>query len=126
MSSIDSPSNTLVMRAPEAWAGLRPLLFVLFVVSGFSALIYQSIWSQYLGLILGHAAYAQTLVLMMFMGGMAVGSWWVSRGTARWQRLIGLYALAELVIGLLGFAFHPLFVALSRTCKIHFHPNRRC
>jgi spermidine synthase len=110
------------MRPPEAWTGLRPLLFVLFVVSGFSALIYQSIWSQYLGLILGHAAYAQTLVLMMFMGGMALGSWWVSRGTQRWQRLIGLYALAELVIGLLGFAFHPLFVALTGVSQTQVLP----
>ncbi len=37
--------------------------FVLFVLSGFSGLIYESIWSHYLKLFLGHAAYAQTLVL---------------------------------------------------------------
>ena len=50
-----------------------------FVVSGFAGLIYQSIWSQYFGLILGHAAYAQTLVLAIFMGGMSLGAWWASR-----------------------------------------------
>ena len=52
----------------------RQLLLGIFVVSGFSGLIYESIWSHYLKLFLGHAAYAQTLVLMIFMGGMALGS----------------------------------------------------
>ena len=33
-------------------------LFVLFFVSGFSGLIYESVWSHYVKLFLGHAAYA--------------------------------------------------------------------
>ena len=49
------------------------VFFALFTVSGFAGLIYQSIWSHYLKLFLGHAAYAQTLVLAIFMGGMALG-----------------------------------------------------
>ncbi|HUI67294.1 MAG TPA: hypothetical protein VL087_03705 [Nitrospirota bacterium] len=42
--------------------------------SGFAGLIYESIWANYLKLFLGHAAYAQALVLAVFMGGMAIGS----------------------------------------------------
>lgn len=42
--------------------GIERLLLLLFIASGFAGLIYQSIWSHYLGLSLGHAAYAQTLV----------------------------------------------------------------
>ena len=53
--------------------------FVLFAVSGFSGLIYESIWTHYIKLFLGHAAYAQTLVLAIFMGGMAIGAWLASR-----------------------------------------------
>jgi hypothetical protein len=34
--------------------------------------MYESIWSHYLKLFLGHAAFAQTLVLMIFKGGMAL------------------------------------------------------
>ena len=41
-------------------------LLLLFTVSGFAALIYQSVWTHYLGLTLGHAAYAQSLVLAIF------------------------------------------------------------
>ena len=42
---------------------LLVLLYSIFALSGFTGLIYESIWSHYLKLFLGHAAYAQTLVL---------------------------------------------------------------
>jgi hypothetical protein len=51
----------------------RRFLLGVFVVSGFTGLIYESIWSHYLKLFLGHAGYAQTLVLTIFMGGLAAG-----------------------------------------------------
>ena len=50
------------------------VLLVVFTLSGFTGLIYESIWTHYLKLFLGHAAYAQTLVLAIFMGGMAIGA----------------------------------------------------
>lgn len=86
-------------------------LLGLFIASGFAGLIYQSIWSHYLGLTLGHAAYAQTLVLAIFMGGMALGAFVASRITPRWRDLVLAYAVVEGLIGLIGLAFHPLFVA---------------
>jgi hypothetical protein len=51
----------------------RGVFYGLFIVSGFAGLIYESIWTHYLKLFLGHAAYAQSLVLAVFMGGMAAG-----------------------------------------------------
>jgi predicted membrane-bound spermidine synthase len=87
----------------------RAILFSLFVLSGFSGLIYESIWTHYLKLFLGHAAYAQTLVLAIFMGGMAIGSWLCSRYSGRWKNLLIGYALAEGMIGLLAIVFHPVF-----------------
>src|SRR5687768_10601193 len=89
--------------SPPAW------FYVLFTISGFAGLIYQSIWSHYLKLFLGHAAYAQTLVLAIFMGGMALGSWLVSRFTHRIGNLLLGYAIAELGIGILAIVFHRLF-----------------
>jgi spermidine synthase len=89
------------------------VFFALFTVSGFAGLIYQSIWSHYLKLFLGHAAYAQTLVLAIFMGGMAIGSWLVSRWTHRIGDLLRGYAVAELAIGVLAFLFHRVFVAAT-------------
>jgi len=87
--------------------------FALFTVSGFAGLIYESIWSHYLKLFLGHAAYAQTLVLAIFMGGMALGAWLVSRFTLRIRDLLVGYALAEAGIGVLALLFHPVFQATT-------------
>ncbi len=99
------------MTPLAAWT--RWTLQALFVLSGCAALIYQSIWTHYLGLTLGHAAYAQTLVLMMFMGGMALGAWLVSRITQSLRRPIAAYAGAEALIGVFGLVFHAVFVAYS-------------
>ena len=87
---------------------LQLVLTVAFVLSGAAGLIYESIWSRYLGLFVGHAAYAQTLVLAIFMGGMALGSWLCSRYSGRWLTLLIGYAVAEGAIGLLARVFHPL------------------
>jgi predicted membrane-bound spermidine synthase len=85
-------------------------LLLLFTASGFAALIYQSVWTHYLGLTLGHAAYAQSLVLAIFMGGMALGAWIASRHSERMRRLLLAYAAIEALVGIAGLLFHPLFV----------------
>jgi len=89
------------------------VFFALFTISGFAGLIYESIWSHYLKLFLGHAAYAQTLVLAIFMGGMALGAWLVSRYTLRIRNLLLGYAAAELGIGVLAILFHGVFTATT-------------
>jgi len=61
---------------------LYGVALALFALSGCAGLVYQSIWSQYLGLYLDNAAYAQSLVLVIFMGGMALGPGW--RADAAW------------------------------------------
>jgi predicted membrane-bound spermidine synthase len=91
----------------------RSTYFVLFTLSGFAGLIYESIWTHYLKLFLGHAAYAQTLVLALFMGGMAVGSWLCSRRSGHWRNLLRGYAVTEALIGVAAFAFHPIFIGAT-------------
>lgn len=93
----------------DRFTARQTALLAVFTLSGFTGLIYESIWSHYLKIFLGHAAYAQTLVLAIFMGGMAIGAWLVGRRSARVRRLLLAYAVAELLIGLLGLAFHPVF-----------------
>ena len=91
----------------------RHALLAIFVLSGFAGLIYQSIWSHYLGLFLGHAAYAQALVLAIFMGGMATGAAWIAHAGQRWRNLIRGYALIEAAIGVLGLLFHWIFTGVA-------------
>ncbi len=87
--------------------------FALFLLSGFSGLIYESIWSHYLKLFLGHAAYAQTLVLAMFMGGLAIGSAVSAKFSHRWKNLLLGYALVEGIIGLFALLFHQVFIGTT-------------
>jgi spermidine synthase len=88
----------------------RRLFFIIFIASGFAGLLYESIWTHYLKLFLGHAAYAQTLVLAVFMGGMALGSWFSARYSKRWSNLLLGYAIVEAIIGVFAMVFHPLYV----------------
>ena len=87
----------------------RNIYFMLFTLSGFSGLIYESIWTHYLKLFLGHAAYSQTLVLAIFMGGMAIGSWICSKYSSLWKNLLLGYAVTEGMIGLCALIFHHAF-----------------
>jgi len=97
-------------------------LLAVFTLSGFAGLIYESIWSQYLKLFLGHAAYAQTLVLAIFMGGMAIGSLVVGQSSHRIRRLLQTYAVVELVIGVLGLLFHTVFQRFTDWSFLHAIP----
>lgn len=91
----------------------RAAFYALFAASGFSGLIYQSIWTHYLKLFLGHADYAQSLVLVVFMGGMALGAGLCGRRSAGIRNPLLGYALIEAVIGALALVFHEVFVAAT-------------
>jgi spermidine synthase len=88
-------------------------LFTLFAVSGFCGLIYESIWSHYLKLFLGHAAYAQTVVLVVFIGGLALGSWLAGHFAARIRRPLIAYAAAEFAVGVSALLFNRIFISAT-------------
>ncbi|WP_338845130.1 fused MFS/spermidine synthase [Massilia sp. W12] len=110
-NSVDSPpAPPLETDNPKYW---RTVLFALFALSGFSGLIYESVWSNYLKLFLGHAAYAQTLVLALFMGGMALGAWLSGYALKRIKNPLMTYVFIELIIGCFGLSFHFMFQTTS-------------
>jgi predicted membrane-bound spermidine synthase len=83
-----------------------PLLLFVFMLSGAAGLFYESVWSRYLSLFVGHSAYAQVITLVLFLGGMAVGAMLVARRTERIRDPLYAYAIIELVIGVIGMLFH--------------------
>jgi spermidine synthase len=91
----------------------RGAFYVLFTASGFAGLIYESVWTHYLKLFLGHAAYAQSLVLAVFMGGMAAGAAYCARRSQRLANPLAAYAIVEAVVGLAALAFHSVFVGVT-------------
>jgi MFS family permease len=88
-------------------------LYALFFLSGAAGLMYESIWTRYLALLVGHSAYAQILVLTIFLGGMAVGSFLIGRSSERLRNPLIWYAGVETAVGVLGLLFHPVFRAAS-------------
>jgi len=98
------------------------LLFALFTLSGFTGLIYESVWSHYLKLFLGAAAFSQSFVLAAFMGGMALGAWLASRWSARVANLLTAYGWIEAAIGVAALIFHELFVLLTQLSLDHVIP----
>lgn len=90
-----------------------PLLYAVFFISGFCGLIYESIWSHYLKLILGHAAHAQAVVLIVFVGGLAIGAALAGRFTHRIAHPILAYAAVEAAVALTAFSFQGVFVDAS-------------
>ncbi len=95
------------------FARVTLLLSLVFVLSGAAGLIYESIWSRYLGLFVGHSAYAQVIVLVIFLGGMSLGASLAARRSAQVREPLVWYAAIEAVVGFLGLAFHDVFTAVS-------------
>jgi predicted membrane-bound spermidine synthase len=95
---------------------LLPVLTAAFVLSGAAGLIYESIWSRYLGLFVGHSAYAQTIVLVIFLGGMSAGAAWTARKSEQLRQPLLWYARVEATCGIIGFAFHGIFGAVTAFC----------
>ncbi|HEU5175691.1 MAG TPA: fused MFS/spermidine synthase [Gemmatimonadaceae bacterium] len=98
------------------------VLIVAFILSGAAGLIYESIWSRYLGLFVGHSAYAQLIVLVIFLGGMSLGAWLIGERSTRIRHPLRAYALVELVAGLLGLAFHGIFLGTTGVAYDHLFP----
>jgi predicted membrane-bound spermidine synthase len=92
---------------------MRTVLYALFTLSGAAGLIYEMGWSRYLALFLGHSAYAQVLVIGIFLGGMALGALAVGARTERWRDPLMWYVGAEVAIGLIGFLFHDVYLVTT-------------
>ncbi|HEU5304537.1 MAG TPA: hypothetical protein VFU40_07830, partial [Gemmatimonadales bacterium] len=92
---------------------MASVLCLLFILSGAAGLIYETIWARYLGLFVGHSAYAQIIVLVIFLGGMSAGAMLVSRWSDRIKQPLWAYAGIEFVVGYVGLFFHEIFQAVT-------------
>ena len=100
-----------------------PLLIALaFFLSGFAGLVYETIWARYLGLFLGHRAYSQVLVLVIFLGGTAAGALATAAKTRRLRRPLRAYVIVEAAAGVLGLVFHQLYVATTNVTYDRLFP----
>src|SRR5262245_37905405 len=78
------------------------ILYAIFFASGFSALVFETLWFRQAGLAFGSSVWASSLVLAGFMGGLAIGNLAASRYGARVAQPFRVYAAAEAAIAITG------------------------
>ena len=94
------------------------MLYLLFFLSGFSALIYQLVWVRVFGNVFGNTIYSASLVVAVFMIGLGAGSyvfgaWADRRYAARPETLLKAYAYVEFAIALLALGVSTLLPSLA-------------
>jgi len=79
------------------------IFFLLFFLSGMSALIYEIMWTRRLTLVFGNTVHSVSTVLVAFMGGLALGSALFGRFVDKRKDPIKVYAWLEIGIGVTAF-----------------------
>jgi spermidine synthase len=77
-------------------AGIKWVVLIYFC-SGVCSLIDEVVWVRLLKLTLGNTVYASSIVVSVFMGGLALGALVMGRCADRVQKRLRLYALLELI-----------------------------
>jgi predicted membrane-bound spermidine synthase len=88
---------------------------LLFFVSGTAGLIFEVVWFYRCGLVFGNTAWATSIVLSSFMGGLALGNALVALFAPRMGNLLKTYAVLEAVVAITGFG---LTVGLPRLANV--------
>jgi len=79
----------------------RVAIVLCLVFSGLTALIYQIIWTRLLGLIVGPTTYSFTIVLVIFISGLALGSMIFGYFADRVKNCLKLLLFTQIAAGLL-------------------------
>ncbi len=101
-------SVTLELRRSRAVSLLVPL----FVLSGATSLVYETLWERQLHLVTGTSQLAVITVLTAFMAGLAAGGFLSGRYADKVERPLLAYAMLEGAIGVYAVLFPFLLQAL--------------
>ncbi len=97
-------------------------LYVVFFLSGMSALLFETLWFRLAGLTFGNGVWASSIVLASFMAGLALGNALAARHGERIADPVRAYAVLELLIGGIGFGLVLVFPFLNVLLSSIFHP----
>jgi spermidine synthase len=89
-------------------ARVRPVILVIFVLSGAAALIDEIVWSRQLVLVFGNTTQAVSAILAGFFGGIAIGSFVGGRIADRVREPLRMYGFLEI-----GLAVVVLLTSIS-------------
>jgi len=88
----NSSDSAIARRASINW------IMLIYFASGACSLIDEVVWVRLLKLTLGNTVYAASIVVSMFMGGLALGALIMSRYSDRVVNRLRLYALLETLV----------------------------
>ena len=122
MQVLEEQSGTVVEESRSRSSNLV-WYFSFFVVSGFCGLVYEVVWLRLAMASFGVTTALASIVISMFMAGLGLGSWGSGILTRRvraanGQRLLRLYSIAELCVGVSSVAV-PLELKLGRALVQH-------
>jgi spermidine synthase len=94
---------------------INPMTALFFFLSGFCGLLYQIVWMRLAYASFGIITPVMSVVLSVFMAGLALGSWFGGRLASRWSNssagvALLAYASVEFLIGLGAFLVPRLFI----------------
>lgn len=120
------PGSPRPKSAPTTALSRRALVIIalLFFASGASSLIYQVVWTRLLVLVFGATTFATATVLAIFMGGLALGSYFGGRYADRVAKPLLAYGVLELIIGAWALFVPFMFdfsVPIYRAIWQHWH-----
>ncbi len=91
------------------------ILLLVFFLSGACALAYQIIWIRLFGLIFGGTTLSMSVVIAVFMGGLAIGSHVIGKYAAKVSNRVRLYGILEIVLGIVAAV---LFFGIKHLAKL--------
>jgi spermidine synthase len=100
----------------------RWILYLLFFFSGFTGLVYEIAWSRILSTILGNTSLAITVVVSIFLGGLAIGSFLAPKFSFFRNYPLRTYAVLEVFIALYS-AMTPMLAGVVNDLYGHFYSS---
>lgn len=107
-------SRAVPLGLPVGASLVPSFLLLCFFTSGFSALLYEVVWTRFSVLVFGSTIPAVSTILAAYMAGLGLGSWWGGRLADRKTQLLKLYAAIELGIALFALLVQQAFGQLDR------------
>ena len=92
-------------------------------ISGFASLTLQVVWTRLLALILGPTTYAFSIIVSVFIAGLAIGAAISSRLASRVRPLVGLSVCLTLSVGLAAAAASMVDQGLLAIAEVVAQPN---
>ena len=103
----NEPSPEKIQSGPTSWK--EGFILLGFGISGFCALVYQLAWNRILSLLLGSSVYAFSLILAIFILGLALGTVFLARWMTRFRDLIKVFGFLQMGIGVSALLALPFF-----------------